>query len=141
MIDVGLSFGPAAKEQELIQPYKVSTWDTIPDDVKDADGYWYGAYYGVLGFAVNKDVFPESPTSFADLKDPQYANSVALPGDPRTGNSTMTTVITAGLSEGGEPGEDALNKGIAYFKGLKDAGILVPVNGTAQNLAQGTTPI
>lgn len=141
VIDVGLSFGPAAKEQGLVQPYKVSTWDTIPDDVKDAEGHWYGDYYGVLGFAVNKDVFPEAPTSFADLKDPTYANSVALPGDPRTGNSTMMTVITAGLAEGGAPGEDALMKGIGYFKGLKDAGILVPVNGSAQNLAQGTTPI
>ena len=141
VIDVGLSFGPAAKEQGLIQPYKVSTWDSIPADTKDADGFWYGDYYGVLGFAVNKDVFPESPTSFADLKDKQYANSLALPGDPRTGNSTMMTVITAGLAQGGEAGADATEKGIAYFKGLKDDGILVPVNGSAQNLAQGTTPI
>lgn len=141
VIDVGLSFGPQAKEQKLIQPYKVSTWDTIPADVKDPEGYWYGDYYGVLSFAVNKDVFPESPASFADLKDAKYANSVALPGDPRTGNSSMMTVITAGLSQGGEAGEDALTKGIAYFRGLKDAGNLVPVNGSAQNLAQGTTPI
>ena len=30
VIDVGFSFGPAAKDEGLIQPYKVSTWDTIP---------------------------------------------------------------------------------------------------------------
>jgi putative spermidine/putrescine transport system substrate-binding protein len=30
VIDVGLSFGPQAKTDKLIQPYKVSTWDTIP---------------------------------------------------------------------------------------------------------------
>src|SRR3569623_1911692 len=41
VIDVGLSFGPASKEEGLIQPYKVSTWDSIPDSAKDADGYWY----------------------------------------------------------------------------------------------------
>ena len=31
VIDVGLSFGPSAKKEGLIQPYKVSTWDSIPD--------------------------------------------------------------------------------------------------------------
>src|SRR5499426_2415348 len=48
VIDVGLSFGPTAKADGLIQPYKVSTWDSIPENAKDADGYWYGDYYGVL---------------------------------------------------------------------------------------------
>jgi len=43
VIDVGLSFGPAAREEGLIQPYRVSTWDEIPDAIKDEDGYWYGA--------------------------------------------------------------------------------------------------
>ena len=47
VIDVGLSFGPSAKAEGLMQPYKVSTWDSIPDSAKDADGYWYGDYYGV----------------------------------------------------------------------------------------------
>ncbi|MBP0651822.1 ABC transporter substrate-binding protein, partial [Mycobacterium tuberculosis] len=47
VIDVGLSFGPSAKAEGLIAPYKVSTWDTIPADAKDADGHWYGDYYGV----------------------------------------------------------------------------------------------
>jgi putative spermidine/putrescine transport system substrate-binding protein len=50
VIDVGLSFGPSAKADKLIQPYKVSTWDSIPDSAKDADGYWYGDYYGVMSF-------------------------------------------------------------------------------------------
>mgnify|MGYP000002785694 CR=1 FL=1 len=38
VIDVGLAFGPQAMEEGLIQPYKVATWDTIPDSAKDADG-------------------------------------------------------------------------------------------------------
>ncbi len=142
VIDVGLSFGPAAKAEGLLQPYKVATWDEIPAEVKDAEGYWYGDYYGVLAMGVNKDVVSEAPTSFADLKDAKYANSVAMPGDPRTGNSSMMTVYAAGLStDANLKGADALNAGIAYFKGMKDSTNLVPVNGSAQNLAQGTTPI
>ena len=30
VIDVGLSFGPSAKAEGLIQPYKVATWDLDP---------------------------------------------------------------------------------------------------------------
>ena len=56
VIDVGLSFGPSSKAEGLLQPYKVSTWDTIPDHQKDPDGYWYGDYYGVLAFEVNADI-------------------------------------------------------------------------------------
>jgi len=141
VIDVGLSFGPAAKDEGLIQPYKVSVWDSIPDDAKDADGYWYGDYYGVLAFGVNSDIIPDAPTSFADLADAAYANAVAIPGDPRTGNSTMMTVYAAGIAQGAAAGGDALNAGIGYFKGLKDSGNLVPVNGNSQNLTQGTTPL
>src|ERR1700753_1471870 len=56
VIDVGLSFGPTAKADGLLQPYKVSTWSTIPDASKDAEGYWYGDYYGVLAFEINADI-------------------------------------------------------------------------------------
>ncbi len=142
VIDVGLSFGPAAKAEGLIQPYKVATWDEIPDSAKDSEGYWYGDYYGVLAMGINKDVVKTSPTSFADLTKPEFANSVAMPGDPRTGNSSMMTVYAAGLSTDGKlAGADALNAGIAYMKALKASGNLVPVNGSAQNLTQGTTPV
>ena len=142
VIDVGLSFGPAAKAEGLIQPYKVATWNDIPDSVKDAEGYWYGDYYGVLAMGVNKDIITEAPTSFADLKDAKFANSVAMPGDPRTGNSSMMTVYAAGLATDGKlAGADALNAGIAYFKAMKESSNLVPVNGSSQNLAQGTTPV
>lgn len=141
VIDVGLSFGPSAKADGLLQAYKVSTWDSIPADAKDAEGFWYGDYYGVLGIGINTDMVSEAPKSFADLKDAKFANSIALGGDPRTGNSTMMTVYAAGLSTGAKGGAEALDAGIDFFKGLKTAGNLVPVNGSAQNLAQGTTPM
>jgi len=142
VIDVGLSFGPAAKDEGLIQPYMVSTWDSIPDSAKDPEGYWYGDYYGVLAMAVNKDVVTDaSPTSFADLKDPRYAAMVAIPGDPRTGNSSMMSVYAMGLANGAAGGADAASAGIAFLKDLKASGNFVDVGGSAQNFAQGTTPI
>ena len=141
VIDVGFSFGPAAKEEGLIQPYKVSTWDTIPDNVKDPEGYWYGDYYGVLSFAVNKDIVENVPGNWEDLLKPEYANSVALAGDPRASNQAIISVYAAGLAASGEPGGDAGKKGLEYFAELNKSGNFVPVIGKTGTLAQGATPI
>ena len=85
VIDVGLSFGPDAKAAGLLSPYKVKTWDTIPDAVKDADGYWYGDYYGALAFEVNMDVVKTPPLDWEDLLNPEFKGKVALSGDPADG--------------------------------------------------------
>jgi putative spermidine/putrescine transport system substrate-binding protein len=141
VIDVGLSFGPSAKQDKLIQPYKVSTWDTIPDSAKDADGYWYGDYYGVMAFLVNDDLVKTAPKTWADLQKPDYANAVALSGDPRVANQAIQSVYAAGLASGGTAGADAGTKGLDFFGKLNKAGNFVPVIGKAAPLAQGTTPI
>ncbi len=141
VLDVGLSFGPAAQSEGLLQPYKVSTWDTIPDDAKEADGHWYGDYYGVMAFAVNTDLVENVPTSFADLLKPEYAGQVALAGDPRASNQAILGVMAAGMARGAEPGAASAEAGLAFFKELNEAGNFVPVIGKAGTLAQGTTPI
>jgi putative spermidine/putrescine transport system substrate-binding protein len=141
VIDVGLSFGPTAKSEGLIQPYKVATWDTIPDSAKDADGSWYGDYYGVLSFQVNADIVQNPPQDWADLLKPEYANSVALAGDPRASNQAIQAVYAAGLAMGGTDAKSAAEKGLQFFADLNKAGNFVPVIGKAASLAQGATPI
>lgn len=141
VIDVGFSFGASAKAEGLLQPHKVATWDSIPNDVKDPDGHWYGDYYGVLSFVVNKDLVKEVPQDWADLLKPEYANSVALAGDPRASNQAILGVMAAGLSTGAEPGAAAAEAGLNFFKQMNDAGNFVPVIGKAGTIAQGATPI
>lgn len=141
VIDVGLSFGPSAKADGLIQPYKVSTWSEIPDSAKDPEGYWYGDYYGVLSFEVNKDIVTKSPEDWSDLLKSDYANSVALAGDPRASNQAIQGVYAAGLSKAGGDAAKAAEEGLKYFAELSKAGNFVPVIGKAASLAQGATPI
>ena len=141
VLDVGLAFGPAAQAEGLLQPYMVSTWDTIPEGAKDADGYWYGDYYGVMSFIVNTDLIDNVPTSFADLLNPEYAGAVALAGDPRSSNQAILAVLAAGMARGAAPGADAAQAGLEFFAELNAAGNFVPVIGKAGTLAQGTTPI
>jgi putative spermidine/putrescine transport system substrate-binding protein len=141
VIDVGFAYGPSSKAEGILQPYKVSTWDSIPDNVKDPEGYWYGDYYGVLAFEVNKDLVPNPPQDWADLLKPEYANSVALSGDPRTANQGTLGVHAAGISTGAAPGKAAGEAGLEFFKQLNTAGNFVPITGKAASLAQGATPI
>lgn len=140
VIDVGLAFGPTAKEEGLIQPYKVATWDEIPDDAKDPDGYWYGDYYGVLSFSVNQSVVTNVPAEYADLLKPDYNGQVALSGDPLTSNAAALTVWAAGLSTGAT-GEEAAQAGLEFFKQLNEAGNFVPIDGDSRTVGIGETPI
>ena len=141
VVDVGLAFGPQMKEEGLLQPYQVSTWADIPDSIKDAEGYWYGDYYGVMSFLVNKDLVANTPADWADLLKPEYAGQVALAGDPRASNQAILGVLAAGLSKGAAAGEEAGKAGLDYFAELNKAGNFVPVIGKAGTVAQGATPI
>lgn len=141
VIDVGLAYGPSSKAEGLTQPYKVATWDEIPDGIKDAEGHWYGDYYGVMSFLVNKDLVANTPADWADLMKPEYAGQVALAGDPRASNQAILAVHASGLGTGAAAGEAAGKAGLDYFAALNKAGNFVPVIGKAGTLAQGTTPI
>lgn len=139
VIDVGFSFGESSKTEGLIAPYKVSTWDTIPEDAKDPEGYWYGDYYGVLSFLVNTDVQPDVPNDWADLLDSKYAGQVALSGDPRTSNQAIQSVYAAALANGGSL--DNAQPGLDYFAKLNSEGNLVPLISNNGLVAKGETPV
>jgi putative spermidine/putrescine transport system substrate-binding protein len=141
VIDVGLSFGPSAKKEGLLQPYKVATWNTIPNDAKDAQGYWYGDYYGVLAFQINADIVKTLPADWSDLLKPEYKNAVALAGDPRASNQAIQGVFAAGLSAANGNVAMAADEGLKFFADLNKRGNFVPVIGKAASLAQGATPI
>ncbi len=139
VIDVGFSFGPDAKSKGLIAPYKVRTWSTIPDSVKDADGYWYGDYYGALSFEVNIDVVKTPPLDWADLLNPIYKGQIALSGDPRVSNQAIMSVAAAGLANGGT--FENAKPGVDFFSKLNAAGNFVPLIAKAGTIASGETPI
>lgn len=139
VIDVGLSFGPSAKAEGLLAPYKVRTWDTIPADGKDADGCWYGDYYGALAFEVNKDIVKNAPQDWSDLLKPEYKGKVALAGDPRTANQAIMSVGAAALANGGS--FDKVQPGLEFFKKLNAVGNFVPIIAVPGTVASGETPI
>jgi putative spermidine/putrescine transport system substrate-binding protein len=141
VVDLGMAFAPTAKADGLLQPYKVATWGEIPDNIKDAEGYWYGDYYGVMSFGVNKDLISTTPTDWADLVKPEYANAISLTGDPRASAQAILAIMASGISRGAKPGDESGKKGLELFAEIHKAGNFVPVAGKAGTIAQGQTPI
>ena len=92
---------PTPRRRALLPPIRSRTWNTIPASVKDADGYWYGDYYGALAFEVNMDVVKTPPLDWADLTDAAYKGQIALCGDPRISNQAIMSVAAAAVANGG----------------------------------------
>ncbi len=139
VIDVGFGFGPQIVDEQLVTPYKVATWDSIPADAKQADGYWYGDYYGVLAIQVNTDVVDNVPQDWPDLLKEEYEGQVALAGDPRTSNQAIQSVFAAGLANGGSL--DNAQPGLDFWAQVNQAGNFVPVIANDGTFARGETPI
>ena len=137
VVDIGLAFGDPNKD--LFQPYKVAGWNDIPANAKQADGLYYGDYYGVLSFFVNTDVVKNVPQDWADLLKPEYKGQIALTGDPRKSNQAYSSVYASALGNGGSL--DDSQAGLDFFAKLNKAGNLVPVISNNAMVAKGETPI
>lgn len=141
VIDIGIGYTQSAKEEGLLAPWKVPDWDTIPNDLKDPDGYWWAEYYGVLVFEVNKDVITEMPTDWEDLLKPIYKGKVAMAGDVLKSNQAVQTVFAAGLSRAKGDIELAPQAGLEFWKEMNEVGNFIPVIADQGKIAQGETPI
>ncbi|MDX2139079.1 MAG: ABC transporter substrate-binding protein [Chloroflexota bacterium] len=138
VIDVGFIWGQQAKDANLLQPYKVSTWDSIPAEIKDEEGFWYGNYYGTLAFEVNVDAVPFVPQDWSDLLDPRLRGLIAI-NDPVAGSQNTHAVWAAALGNGGTLDNPEL--GIEFFRQLAESGNLVPTAWTPAALVSGELPI
>jgi putative spermidine/putrescine transport system substrate-binding protein len=137
VLDIGFDFGETNKD--LFQPYKVATWDTIPEAAKSADGIWYGDYYGVLSFETNTAVVPNPPKDWSDLLKPEYKGQVSMDGDPRTAAQAISAVYSSALANGGSL--DNAQPGLDFWKKVVEAGNFVPVDASPGTIVQGATPI
>ena len=139
VVDVGPSFALIGAAEGLFQPYKVSTWSSIPDNMKDAGGLWYGDYFGVESFGVNRSVVKNAPKTWNDLLKSEYKGMVTLNGSPLGAGAAFGAVFAASLANGGSL--DDIGPGIEFFAKLAKAGNFNPSDATSASLVSGQTPI
>lgn len=138
-VDVSPAIAQEMVDAGLFEPYVLSTDSEIPDGLKDADNNWTAAYYGIMAILTNTTIVPNAPTSFADLKKPEYKGLVALNGDPREAGSAFAAVMAASIANGGSA--DDILPGIQYFADLKKSGNLAGTDVTKETVLSGETPI
>ena len=138
-IDVGPSFALQAADEGLWAPFQPSSWDEVPETLRDPDGNWVAAYYGIMAIGTNTTLVETAPQTFADLADPQYEGQVALNGDPREAGAAFAAVMAASLANGGS--FDDIMPGIQFFADLKASGNLSDIQVTEASVLAGETPI
>ena len=123
MGDVGQAFGPQAVDMDVVQPYKATVWDSIPDWAKDPDGKWVISYLGTMSSMANTANVSEPLDSWEALKN---SNCKVTLGDVVRGASSQMAVLSCAYALGG--GTDNLEPAFQFFtelakEGRLDAGI------------------
>lgn len=136
--DIGISFGGLGEQMGVLAPYENKYWNQIPADLKDPNGYWTAAYYGVISFVVNTDKVKNIPHTWADLLNPQYKGLIGF-DDPRSAAEAFDGLVAAAYANGGSLNN--LEPGIAYFAKLHKIGNWTGVPGDPAQMQSGQAAI
>ncbi|RDH79682.1 ABC transporter substrate-binding protein [Mycolicibacterium moriokaense] len=128
----------ALANTNLFAPYKVATFDSIPDQFKDPDGTWVNDYGGYMSVGYDSSKVPDV-AAIDDLLKPEFKGKVALNGDPTTASAAANGVLMTAIANGGSV--DDIAPGVNFFVKLKQAGNFVPVDPTPATIESGQTPV
>jgi putative spermidine/putrescine transport system substrate-binding protein len=118
MGDCAFGLMPTAIEMDVIQSYKPSTWDSIPDWAKDPEGRWILGYLGTLSFIVNQDLAGRGIEihSWQEFKD---SGLKITTGEP-TGGATQMGMLSPAFAFG--RGFDDVDAAIKFWVEMAKAG-------------------
>lgn len=134
--DVGISFGPLAAEKGLVQPYKTSYWDEIPDWAKDDQGNWIVGYTGSIAIMIDKDLVATPPKTWDDILKGDYKVAV---GDVTKATQAQMAVLAAAIAHGGD--EKNIEPGLNFFAELAKQGRLLSTDVLVANFEKGEIPV
>lgn len=134
--DVGYEFGYIAIAQGVVQPYKPTTWEEIPEWAKDKDGNWVIGYTGTIAFIVNKDLVKDIPTSWKELGESDAKVAV---GGVGIASQATNSVLAAAFALGGDEGN--IQPAIDYFAKMAEEGRLLLNDPVISNLEKGEVEV
>lgn len=116
--DIGLAFTQQAIDNDLVQGYKTTHWDSVPDWAKAEDGKWMIAYTGATSFIYNNDLCEEPmPTSWEDVRKGAYKLTI---GDVVGGATGQGVVVATAYAFGGDL--DNLEPAYEFWTEMAEAG-------------------
>ena len=90
-------YNESAKAGLLMAYEAQNAADLASDMYRDADGYWYGIYKGILGFMVNTEELQrlgvEAPKGWDDLLKPEYKGLIWM-SNPNTAGTAKLVINT-----------------------------------------------
>ncbi|MGW7054162.1 ABC transporter substrate-binding protein [Streptomyces sp. NPDC054887] len=139
VVDIDPAHAETAAKQGLFAPYRVATYADVPAAQKDPMARFYSNYGGYVSIGCDAGTRTACPTTFSDLKKPEYRGKVALNGDPRHSGSALSAVFAAALANGGS--FDDVRPGIDFFRELAHDGIYISTQPSRKTIVSGETPI
>ncbi|WP_309104321.1 extracellular solute-binding protein [Microbacterium sp.] len=136
VFDLGLAV--ALQNTDVFAPYKVQTWDDIPDALKEPTGLFVGDYGGYMSIGYDSSKY-EAPAELADLLSADYKGAVAINGDPTQAGAAFAAVGLTTIQSDGTL--DDFQPGIDFFSEMQKAGNLLKVDVTTATVASGETPV
>lgn len=122
-----------AKTRGLTQAYVAAEAAALPDDFKDADGFWHAIYTNPQAVGVRTDILASRgatvPATWQDLLDPQYKGLIQMPSPQSSGTAYNLILTMSGIL-----GEDGA---FDYLKALNANVQTYTQSGTAPSGALG----
>ncbi|WP_432589445.1 extracellular solute-binding protein [Streptomyces sp. HD1123-B1] len=139
VLDMANTFARSAARQNLLAPYKVDAYKSVPISQKDPKARWVNNYGGYISIGCNANRLKVCPRTFSDLLKPRYKGKVSLDGDPTRAGTGFAAVFAAALANDGSFGN--IQPGLDFFATLKKKGNFNPADATSAAVASGQTPI
>ena len=136
----GVTTGIKAAEEGVVQGYKPTGFEDIPEGLRDPEGRWFTTHQGTLGLFVNVDALDGAPVPacFEDLVRPEYRGMVGYL-DPSSAFVGYAGAVAVNRALGGDL--DNFDPAIDYFQRLAENDPIVPKQTSYARVVSGEIPI
>ena len=104
------------KREGLLEPYLSPEARHVESLVQDPEGYFTPVRNGTLAIAYNTDLVKEAPTTWQDLTDPKFKDSVGI-ADPRLSGTAFGSIAALARALGWEYFEACRANGLRLEQG------------------------
>ena len=136
----GVTTGIKAAEEGVVQAYKPTGFEDIPEGLRDPEGRWFTTHQGTLGLFVNVDALDGAPVPacFEDLMRPEYRGMVGYL-DPSSAFVGYAGAVAVNRALGGDL--ENFDPAIDYFQRLAENDPIVPKQTSYARVVSGEIPI